>query len=185
MCRSMSAESEEGDLAHHWSPSGFVPADGAVIEGHVKVAVVRLLRFRPKLGANAMHAHGLCPGDLAHDVDVVNAAVDDRDERVDEVLVPGPRLAVALLVEIEPHHKRLSQRLAEFNELHPAWMDPQDISEHQLPVFPSRGLDDLLRILDRHCDRLFHEDMRARIHGLDRIFCVRIRPSVDGDRVRL
>ena len=71
---------EEGGLAHHRAPAGLVPADRAVVEGDLQMAVV----VHPRLdlvgepGADAVHAHRLGAGHLAHDVDVVHAAIDDR-----------------------------------------------------------------------------------------------------------
>ena len=125
---------EERDLAHHRAPAGLVPADRAVIEGDVEVAVVRLGRIGPERGADAVHANRLGAGELAHHVDVVDAAIDDRDQRVDQVLVPHPGRAVALLVEVEAHHQRLAERLAELDELHPRGVDAKDVAEHELAV---------------------------------------------------
>ena len=125
---------EEGVLAHHRPPAGLVPADRAVIEGHVQVAVILLVGLRPQLGADAVHAHRLGAGQLAHHVDIVHAAIDDRDQAVDQVLVPAPGRAVALLVEVEAHHQRLAERLAELDELDPARMHAQDVAQHQLLV---------------------------------------------------
>ena len=71
---------EVGHVAHHRTPAGLVPADGAVSEGHLQLAVVvhaglELLR-EPR--ADGADADGPRLRHQAHDVDVVHAAVDDR-----------------------------------------------------------------------------------------------------------
>ena len=71
-----------------------------------------LRRLRPQLGADAVHAHRLGAGELAHHVDIVHAAIDDRDQRVDQVLVPAPRRAARLLVQVQPHDQRLAEPFA-------------------------------------------------------------------------
>src|SRR3569623_1025184 len=50
---------EVRDLAHHRSPTGFIPADRSVIERHVEMTVVLLVGLSPKLGADAVYAHWL------------------------------------------------------------------------------------------------------------------------------
>jgi hypothetical protein len=66
-----------------------------------------------------MDAYGFRSGQLAHDVDIMNATVDNWDQRVDQVLMPKPGGTVALLVEVEPHHQRFAESPAVLDELDP------------------------------------------------------------------
>ena len=121
-------------------------------------------------------AHRLRAGHLAHHVDVVHAAVDDRAHRVHQVAVPVPRLAVALLVQVHPHHQRLAERPRDLDEARPRGVDAQDVADHQLAVGGARGVDDGLRLVDGFGQRLLAEDVAA---GLDRRSRVRRRASPD------
>src|SRR3979490_228787 len=56
---------------------------------------------------------------LTHDVDVVDAAIDDGRSRLHQLLMNLPEGASRLLVEIHAHHKRLSQRPAYLDEARP------------------------------------------------------------------
>ena len=69
--------------------------------------------------ADRMHGDRLRPRHLAHDVDIMHAAVDDRRGRAHEVLVHLPERARRLLIEVHAHHKRLAQRAADFDEARP------------------------------------------------------------------
>jgi hypothetical protein len=64
---------------HHRAPARFVPPHGAIIEGHVKVTVVIhvLVNFTCEPSANRMNTDGLGTGHLAHDINIVHAAIDD------------------------------------------------------------------------------------------------------------
>ena len=53
-----------------------------------------------------MHAHRLGAGQLAHDIDIVDAAIDDRDEQSMRFLCHIQAGAIALLVEVEAHDQR-------------------------------------------------------------------------------
>ena len=62
---------EEGGLGHHRSPAGLVPADRAVVEEHLQMAVIVHVG-RDLVGeaqAHAAHLDRLGVGDLAHHVD--------------------------------------------------------------------------------------------------------------------
>ena len=52
---------EEGGLAHHRSPAGLVPADRAVIEGDVQVAVICSRHLVRELAPMACTVTGLAP----------------------------------------------------------------------------------------------------------------------------
>lgn len=71
---------EEGGLAHHRAPAGLVPADRAVLEGDLELAVVvhAGLELLGQAGADGGDPDRLGAGHLAHDVHVVHAAVHDR-----------------------------------------------------------------------------------------------------------
>ena len=71
---------EERRFRHHRPPARFVPPDRPVGEEHLKLAVVvhvlgNLVR-QPQ--AHAMDPHRRGVGDLAHHVDVMDAAIDQR-----------------------------------------------------------------------------------------------------------
>ena len=71
---------EEGRVRHHRPPTRLVPAKRAIGKDHLEMAVVVHVRrdVRRQAQAHAADLHRGGFGDLAHDVDVVHAAVDDR-----------------------------------------------------------------------------------------------------------
>ena len=74
---------EKSDLTHHRAPSCFIPTDRTIIEGDLEVAVVDFSfgEFISESCAEPRYADGLGFGHLAHHIDVVNAAIDDRRNR--------------------------------------------------------------------------------------------------------
>ena len=108
-------------LADHRPPRGLVPADRPVVERDVEVAVVvhRRRDLVGEPGADRVHGDGSRARHLAHDVDVVDAAIDDRRGRPHEILVHLPERAGRLLVEVHAHHQRLAERPANLDEARP------------------------------------------------------------------
>ena len=135
--------------------------------------------------ADAVDAHRLGAGHLAHHVDIVDAAIDDRRQRLHQVLVPGPGVADRLLVQVHAHDERLAQTLRELDKLHPGGMDTQDVADDELLVGVARRGDDAFCVLHRLGDRLFHEDVRARLEGADGVVGMRVGPGVDRDDIGL
>ena len=128
---------EEGDLAHHRPPAGLVPADRAVVErrrADGRSSACRS-RCRREPGADAVHAHRLGAGHLAHDVDVVHAAVDDRAQRRPSGSCassrPGPRLCWLRFMRMT---SGLPSVRADLDELRPGRVHAQDVAEDQLAV---------------------------------------------------
>ena len=83
---------EEGGLRDHRPPAGLVPADRAILEHHLQMAVIDLGLGDLVGQAHAHAAHLDRPriGDLAHDVDIVDAAIDQRRGRLHQPLVDLP-----------------------------------------------------------------------------------------------
>src|SRR5229473_3638025 len=108
-------------LAHHRPPPGLVPPDRSVFEHDVKMAVIvygrRDLAGEPR--PDRVHRDRTRACHLTHDVDVVDAAIDDGRSRLHELLMNLPEGASRLLVEIHAHHKRLSERPAYLDEARP------------------------------------------------------------------
>ena len=123
---------EKGDLAHHRSPTRFIPADRAILKGDLQMPVVDF-SGREYVGescADARHANRLRARHLANDIDVVNAAINDRRNRRHQIFVRIPVGAVGLLVEVHAHHQWLAESLCHFDELDPAREMTQDIANH-------------------------------------------------------
>ena len=74
---------EKSDLTHHRAPSCFIPTDRTIIEGDLEVAVVDFSfgEFISESCTEPRYADRLGFGHLAHHIDVVNAAIDDRRNR--------------------------------------------------------------------------------------------------------
>src|SRR5216684_3471655 len=108
-------------LAHHRPPPGLVPPDRSVFEHDVKMAVIvygrRDLAGEPR--PDRVHRDRTRACHLTHDVDVVDAAIDDGRSRLHELLMNLPEGASRLLVEIHAHHKRFSERPAYLDEARP------------------------------------------------------------------
>ena len=71
---------EKGRFTHHGAPACLVPPHGAIIEGHVKVAIVVhvLVNFIGQPRPYRMDVNGLGTRHLAHDIDIMHAAINDR-----------------------------------------------------------------------------------------------------------
>ena len=112
---------EERGFADHRAPAALVPADRAIIEGEVQVAVIHHRRrdFIGEPRADRVNGDRLRPRHLAHDVDIMHAAVHDRRSRAHEVLVHLPERARRLLIEVHAHHERLAERAADLDEARP------------------------------------------------------------------
>ena len=177
---------EVGHLAHHWAPAGLVPADGAVVEGHLELAVVvhaglELLGQPRPDGGDADRAR---PGHLAHDVHVVHAAVHDRRDGVHQGLVRAPVLPAALLIEVHAHDQGLPQGLSQLGEAGPGGVHAQDVAHHHLEPLRGRQLHELLGLLVGLGQRLLDEDVAAGLEGRLAEVVVGVRVGVDRDRVR-
>ena len=75
-----------------------------------------------------------------------------------------PAGAVALLIQVHPHHERLAERPGDLDELLPGRVHAQDVADHQLPLARARGIHDRLRLRDGLGQRLLAEHVAA---GLD------------------
>ena len=106
---------EEGGLGHHRPPARLVPADRAVVEDHLEMAVIVHVGRRSRrtaAGPCRAPATGAGVGDLAHDVDIVHAAVDDRRGGLHQLLVGLPGRAGGLLVEVQAEDIRAARARA-------------------------------------------------------------------------
>ena len=178
---------EVGGLTHHRPPAGLVPADRPVGKGHLQVPVVVHARHQlvGQPGPDRRDPHRLGLGHLAHDVDVVHAAVDDRRHRRHQRLMGLPHVARGLLIKVHPHHQRFAERLCDLNEPLPGGVDSQDVSNHQLAVRRFGGLHNSFSISDGDRDRLFQKHMTARLECRDGVFGMGIGIGVDRNRIRL
>ena len=129
--------------------------------------------------------HRLGAGHLAHHVDVMHAAIDDRREALQQPLVPSPGLAVRLLIEVHAEHERRAELTRDLDEPDPRGMLAQDVADDELALRALRGLDDLLGVGDIVGERLLDEHMRARLHRLDGEIGVGVRQRIDRDDVGL
>ena len=176
---------EVGRLAHHRPPARLVPADRPVGEADLQLAVVVHARHElvGEPGPDRRHPHRLGAGHLAHHVDVVHAAVDDRRHRVHQGLVGLPHLARRLLVEVHPHHQRLAERAGGLDEPLPGGMDPEDVADHELLARLPGRRHDLLRLGHRHRHRLLEKDVAAGLEGGLGVCGVGVGVGVDRDGV--
>ena len=133
---------------------------------------------------HAAHLDRLGVGDLAHHVDIVHAAIDDRRGRLHQLLVRLPGRAAGLLVEVHAEDVGAAE-LARFRDQpHPGRMVAQDIADHQFPAIGLGRGDDALGIGHRRRQRLFDEDMAARFQRLHRIVGMAVGIGVDRGDVR-
>ena len=178
---------EEGFLGHHRTPAGFIPAHGAVGEGHLEMAVVNLAHRHifGEAGADTGDAHGATAGHEAHHIDIVDAAVDDRAAGLQERLVRLPHVTIALLVEVHAHDERLAKRLHGLDKLGPGRVVTEDIADDDLTLhFLGLG-DDLLGFGDSNGQGLLDEDMATGFKCGYSIFGMSVRVARDRDRVGL
>ena len=99
--------------------------------------------------------------------------------------MPGPSLAVRLLVEVHAEDERRAELARDLDELDPGRMLAKDIADDQLALRALRRGDDLLGVGDAVGERLLDEHMRARLHRLDGEIGVRVGQRVDRDDVGL
>ena len=137
-----------------------------------------------QLGADAVHPDRLGAGHLAHQIDIMHAAIDDRRQRFHQVLVPVPGRPVTLLVQVHAHHQGLAEGLGDLDQLGPGRMVAQDVAEHQLLVVLPRLDDDPLGIGDVGRDRLLHEHVAARLERPNGIVGMGVGIGIDRDGVR-
>ena len=130
-----------------------------------------------------MHAHRLRAGHLAHDVHVVDPAIDDRRQRVHQVAVPVPGRPPALLIEVHAHDQRLAEGAGALDELLPGWVHAQDVADDQLLAGLARLVHHRLGAVHGGGERLFDEDVGAGVEGLEAELLVGVRVGVDRDRV--
>ncbi len=97
--------------------------------------------------------------------------------------MPGPVLAVALLVEVHPHHQRLAERPGDLDEPHPRGVHAQDVADHELAIAGACGVHDGLRFFDGFGQRLLAEDVAAGLDGGPRVRPVRFGIGVDAHDV--
>ena len=124
---------EEGDLAHHRSPAGLVPADGTVVEGDLELAVVEsaLGEFICQSGSDSGDADWFCPCHLTHDIHVMDTAIDDGGEGLHECLMGFPGGSGALLIEVHAHDQRFSEGPCDFDKANPAGVVAQNVADDE------------------------------------------------------
>ena len=178
---------EEGGLGHHRAPAGFVPADAAIIEQHLELAVIvhALRQALGQLQAHAAHLDRLGVGDLAHDIDIVHAAIDDGRGGLHDGAVNVPGGAARLLVEIHAEHVRATQDAGLLDELEPGGVVAQDIADDELALVLLGGGDDASRVFDGGRQGLFDKDMGAGLDGGDGIVGMGIGVGGDRDHIGL
>ena len=151
----------------------------------MQVAVILYLGGVGEFGAHAVHLDRLGARYLAHDIDIMHAAIDDRGEGLHQIAVPNPRIAARLLIEIHVHDEQLAEALGTADEFHPGRVDTEDIADHQLFIGGFRHVDNLLRIGDVCRQRLLGKNMAARIERLAAEIRMGVGVGVDRDDVRL
>ena len=178
---------EKSRLAHHRPPAGLVPADRAVLEEDLELAVVvhAGLHILGQPRPHAMDAQGPGPGDLAHDIDIVDAAIDEGREAGEQALMGLPFGPAALLVQIHPEDQRAAQLAGELDEADPGGVVAQDIADDELAAGAPGRRHHPLGIGDRIGDRLLEEDVRSCFHRLDGEIRMGIRQGIDGDDIGL
>jgi hypothetical protein len=104
---------------HHRSPASFIPTDRSVVEYHLQHAVIvdRDLVGQPR--ADGVNFNRFGRRHLAHHVDIMDPAIDERRKAGHQALVPFPRRAIRLLVEVHPEHQRRSEFARNLDELDP------------------------------------------------------------------
>ena len=77
---------EVGHLAHHRPPTGLVPADRTVIKSHLQLTVIvhAWVEFAGEPRPDGADSHRFGPCHLAHHVNVVHAAINNRRHGVHE-----------------------------------------------------------------------------------------------------
>jgi hypothetical protein len=127
---------EVGDLAHHRAPAGFVPADRAVGERHLQLAVVvhagLQLVGQPRLDRRS-RAPACC---ASSGTSRRRSARRSRRSATSSPSAPcaSPVLAAALLVEVHAHDQRLAERLRHLDELLPRRVHAQDVADDDLAL---------------------------------------------------
>jgi hypothetical protein len=134
---------------------------------------------------HAAHLNGSAVGYLQHNVDIVDAAVDDRAGTLHQPLVDVPRLAGRLLVQVHAHDNGQAKRPRLPDELDVAWMVPQDVSDHELAAGSARRGNDTLGFDHARREGLFHEDVGARFHRGDRMSRVGLGVRIHRNEIRL
>ncbi|SPU59353.1 Uncharacterised protein [Brucella melitensis] len=112
---------KEGGFRHHRPPPSLIPANRAVIEQNLEMAVIIHIRLdlvgEPQ--AHAAHFYRPGVGDLAHDVHVMHTAIDDQRRRVHQVLVRFPGCTARLLVQVHAEDIRPAKLARLFYQPHP------------------------------------------------------------------
>ena len=178
---------EEGGVGHHRPPAGLVPAERAVGEDHLEVPVIvhvlRDLVAQPQAHAADLHRHGV--GDLAHHVDVVHAAVDNRRGSPHQRLVRLPGRAGALLVEVEAEDVGPPEGARLGDQPLPGRVVAQDVADDDLAAGLARLGGDALGVGGGGGERLLDEDVGAGLHRGDREVGVAVGIGGDRDEVGL
>ena len=149
----------------------------------MQMAVIdhRLCDLAGEPGADGVHGDRLRPRDLAHRVDIMDAAVDDRRGRAHERLMHAPERARRLLVQVHAHDERLAKGAADLDEARPRRMDAQDIADEQNLVRRSRGRDDPFGGFERVGERLLAEQSVLGRERLERHRRVVLGIGANGD----
>ena len=87
---------------------------------------------RKEIPGTQKFSHGLGIGDLAHHIDIMHPAVDDRRRGLHQRLMNLPSRAIRLLVQVQTEDIRPAKRPRFGNQGLPAWMVAQDIAHDQL-----------------------------------------------------
>ena len=176
---------EEGGVGHHRAPAGLVPAERAVGEEHLEVAVVvharRDLVREPQAHAADLGRGGV--GDLAHHVDVVYAAIDDRRGGLHQRLVRFPRRTRALLVQVQTEDEGAAERPGLGDQPLPGRVVAQDVADYHLAAGRLALGRDALGVGDGRRERLLDEDVGAGLHRRDGIVGVAVGVGRDRDQV--
>ncbi len=177
---------EKRHLAHHRTPTGFVPPDRPVIERYLEMTVIDFplgqLVGQPR--AETGHADRPRPGHLAHHVDVMHPAIDDRRDGRHQVLVGDPFGPGRLLVEIHPHHQRFTELAGLVDERDPGRVITEDVAGHQLAVLGAGQGDQVLGRRHAVGNRFLGEHVTAGLERGPRVRRVGVRVRGDTDRVR-
>ncbi len=142
-------------------------------------------QFVGELSAESGNPGGFRFGHLAHHVDVMHPAIDDRRDRGEQAFVSIPILAVGLLVQIHPHDQGFSKSLGDFNELDPTRMLAKNVANHQGLVLTSGKLDEFTTLLGAFGKWFLREYVTPRFQSHFGKGVVGVRVGRYADRIRL
>jgi hypothetical protein len=122
---------------------------------------------------------GLGVRDLAHDIQIMNTAINKWRCCFHQLLVGFPMGAGGLLVEVHAEHIRATECARLGNQPDPGRVMAKDVADDQFAPCALCGLDNPQRVFNGRCHRLFEEDMGSGFHGSNRKLGMAVGIGVD------